>query len=76
MGHLNFRMLAGLHSCASGIPKIKQPHVSDNCHVCIEIKLRRSTRGHGTIANKASRHGQMLCADWGLYVKNPRIPQE
>ena len=22
MGHLNFRMLAGLHSCASGIPKI------------------------------------------------------
>jgi len=42
--------------------------------VLIEVKLHRSPRGHGTIANKASQHGQMLCVDWGFICQKSSDP--
>jgi Integrase core domain. len=74
LGHLNFRALASMHHSANGIPKFKQSHVTDQCETCLETKLRRSPRGHGTIANKAEVHGQILCADWGFVCQNSSDP--
>ena len=74
LGHLNFRALASMHNSAKGVPKFKQSHVTDQCATCLETKLRRSPRGHGTIANRADVHGQVLCADWGFVCQNSSDP--
>jgi Integrase core domain. len=74
LGHLNFRALSSMHLFASGIPKFKQSHVLDQCGTCLETKLRRSPRGHGTIADRAEVHGQIFCADWGFICQKSSDP--
>jgi hypothetical protein len=74
LGHLNFRSLSEMHKYADGVPKFKQSHQTENCSTCIVSKLRRSPRGHGTIADKAEVHGQVLCADWGFVCQNSSDP--
>jgi Integrase core domain. len=74
LGHLNFRALASMHLYANGIPKFKQSHVLDQCGTCLETKLRRSPRGHGTITDRADVHGQIFCADWGFICQKSSDP--
>jgi hypothetical protein len=74
LGHLNFRSLSEMYKFANGIPKFKQAHQMENCSTCVVSKLRRSPRGHGTIADKAEVHGQVLCADWGFVCQNSSDP--
>jgi Integrase core domain. len=74
LGHLNFRALASMHLFADGIPKFKQSHILDQCGTCLETKLRRSPRGHGTIADRADVHGQIFCADWGFICQKSSDP--
>jgi hypothetical protein len=74
LGHLNFRSLSEMYKFADGIPKFKQSHQTENCSTCVMSKLGRSPRGHGTIADKAEVHGQVLCADWGFVCQNSSDP--
>jgi hypothetical protein len=74
LGHLNFRSLSEMHKYADGIPRFKQPHSSEHCSTCLISKLRRSPRGYGTIATKATVHGQILCADWGFICQKSSDP--
>jgi hypothetical protein len=74
LGHLNFRKLSEMHKFALGIPKFKQSHQHELCSTCVVSKLRRSPRGHGTIADRAEVHGQVLCADWGFVCQNSSDP--
>jgi Integrase core domain. len=63
-----------MHLSARGVPKLKQTHVTDQCETCLETKLRRSPRGHGTIASRAEAHGQILCGDWGFICQKSSDP--
>jgi Integrase core domain. len=74
LGHLNFRALSSMHLSAKGIPKFKQSHVTDQCETCLETKLRRSPRGHGSIVSQAEVHGQILCGDWGFICQKSSDP--
>jgi Integrase core domain. len=74
LGHLNFRSMASMHLHAKGVPKFKQSHVTDQCGTCLESKLRRSPRGHGSMIDKADVHGQILCADWGFICQKSSDP--
>jgi hypothetical protein len=74
LGHLNFRSLSEMYKFADGIPKFKQSRQMENCSTCLVSKLRRSPRGHGTIADRAEVHGQVLCGDWGFVCQNSSDP--
>jgi Reverse transcriptase (RNA-dependent DNA polymerase)./Integrase core domain. len=76
LGHLNFRALSSMHLFARGVPKFKQSHVIDQCETCLETKLRRSPRGHGSIAARAEVHGQILCGDWGFICQKSSDPTQ
>jgi hypothetical protein len=74
LGHLNFRALSTMHLSATGVPKFKQSHGTEHCETCLETKLRRSPRGHGSIGQQAEVHGQIFCADWGFICQNSSDP--
>ena len=66
LGHLNFRCLSSLHKSVIGLPNIKDAHLVDNCLTCLESKLHRSPRGHGSVVEKATDPCQILSGDWGF----------
>jgi hypothetical protein len=66
LGHLNYRSLSSLHHSVHGLPHIKDPHMTERCPSCLELKLRHSAAGQGSIIDKATSYGQVLAGDWGF----------
>lgn len=70
LGHLHYRCLSSLHKSVIGLPLIKDTHVVDKCPSCLEAKLRRSPRGHGSVIDKATEPFQLMSANWGFICQH------